>query len=158
PVAGGPAVNLTVNGRKDGVRYRQLRSFKDDEAERGLDLAGTVYVSMYGEWTKKAGIGAVVGGQPGVKPLLWDDAAFEGLEKAKKADVSRYPRETYKAPPDYYAAGQDLADGRKLTDQAAQQAKYAWSKGSVLVEYSGTKGKRLQAALYLPADYEPGKR
>jgi dipeptidyl aminopeptidase/acylaminoacyl peptidase len=45
-----------------------------------------------------------------------------------------------------------------VTDSNPQQADLAWSSGVQLVEYESTKGVRLQAALYLPANYEPGKK
>jgi len=34
----------------------------------------------------------------------------------------------------------------------------AWSAGARLVDYTSAKGHKLQAAMYLPANYEPGKK
>src|SRR5262249_8868773 len=51
-----------------------------------------------------------------------------------------------------------LSGGRKVTDANPQQEKIAWSSGSRLVDYTGAKGQKLQAALFLPAGYESGKR
>ncbi len=91
-----------------------------------------------------------------VEMLLWDDAAFGRLSKAKEADVFMYTRETNGDYPDCYLADADLK-GKKVTTTNAQQKDYAWSDGSRLVDYKGVDGKKLQAALYLPADYKPGK-
>src|SRR5262249_51805499 len=100
PVHGGQAVNLTVNGKKDKIRYRTRYSL--DPEEKGIDLAAPVYIGAYGEWTKKAGIGRIENGKPGVKMLTWDDAGFGGLMKARKADVYFFTRETWKDAPDYH--------------------------------------------------------
>jgi dipeptidyl aminopeptidase/acylaminoacyl peptidase len=40
----------------------------------------------------------------------------------------------------------------------AQQANYHWSSGAKLIDYVGLNSKPLQAALFLPANYQPGQR
>ena len=156
PVDGaGKAVNLTVNGARDKVRYRRLRL---DPEEKAVDLAEPQYFSVYGEWTKKAGIARLAKGQAAPRMLLWDDAGFGGLAKAKKAAVYVYTRDTYKDYPDYYAAGPLLEAGTRLTEANPQQKDFLWSGGSVLLDYTSAKGDRLQAALFLPANYEKGRR
>lgn len=159
PVSGaGKAVNLTVNGAKDKLRYRRLRL---DPEEKAIDLSQPQYFSVYGEWTKRAGIARVEKGKAPV-PLLWDDAGFGGLAKAKRADVFVYTRDTYKDFPDYYATDASLKNGRRLTEANPQQKDFLWSDGQILLDYkmdakSGLD-KPLQAALFLPANYEKGKR
>ena len=155
PVAGGVVTNLTVNGRKDGIKYR--RRYNLDPDERGIDLAGAVYVEMYGEWTKKQGIARLDGGRPGPVALGWDDAFTSRLLKPKKADVLLFTRETTDQFPNYSIGDRDLKNGRLLTDANAQQKDVAWSAGSMLVNYTSAKGDKLQAALYLPANYQKGK-
>jgi dienelactone hydrolase len=155
PVTGGKGINITVNGKQEQIRYQ--RRITLDYEEKGIDLSKPLYFSTYGEWTKKGGISLVNYKKPGAKPLLWDDAVFNTLIKAKKADVYLYTKETYKDFPDYYAAGEDLANGKKITDVGAQTKDYLWSAGSILVNYKSDKGVPLQGALYLPANYEKGK-
>src|SRR5262249_35756213 len=153
-IDGGTRLNLTRDGKKDGLRYG--RPFVVDPEAKGLDLAGTLYLSCMEEWTKKSGIVAIAGGKPGAKRLLWGDAAFDTLLKAKHADRFVYTRESSIEAPEYHATDRDFSNPRKLTNAAAQQAKYQWSAGSILVEYTSAKGKKLQGALFLPAHYEPG--
>jgi dipeptidyl aminopeptidase/acylaminoacyl peptidase len=155
PVNGGQGVNLTVNGKKDGIRYRQR--YRLDPEEKGIDLGAPVYLSVYGEWTKKGGIGRLENGKPGVKLLVWDDAAFGGLTKAEKADVYFFTRETYKDAPDYHVANALLANAKQITTSNPQQKEFLWSSGSKLIDYTSAKGDKLQGALHLPANYEPGK-
>jgi dipeptidyl aminopeptidase/acylaminoacyl peptidase len=156
PVHGGKAVNLTVDGKKDGVRYR--RRFILDREERGMDLSRPIYFSLYGEWTKKAGFARLDPDKPGPQKLLWDDAEFSTLMKAKDADVFLYTRETHKDYPDYQLTDQTFQNPCRLTNAGSQQEKYLWSKGAMLVNYTGAKGTRLQGALFLPADYEENQR
>jgi dipeptidyl aminopeptidase/acylaminoacyl peptidase len=157
PVHGGSGVNLTVDGKKEAIRYRvRLRL---DPEEKGIDLANAVYFSLYGEWTKKAGIGRLDPGKPGVTRLLWDDAEFSpfAVQKARGADVFAYTRETYKDCPEYYATDASFKDEHRLTKTNPQQDQFFWSSGTMLLDYSSAKGDKLQAALFLPANYEKGK-
>jgi len=155
PVHGGKGINLTVNGKKERIRYQ--RRFKLDPEEKGIDLSGSVYFETYSEWTKKGGVARVDKNNPGAQMLLWDDARFSRLLKAKNADIYLYTRETYKDYPDYYAANHSLKQGRRITEANPQQKEFLWSKGSLLIDYKSVQEDKLQAALFLPANYEKGK-
>lgn len=156
PVHGGKAVNLTVDGRTQQVRYQ--RRYRLDRDEKGIDFSEPQYFRVYGEWTKKYGIARIDGGRPGAKRLLWDDAYFASLNKAEDAPVYLYTRESVVDFPDIYAAGPDLAQGRRLTEANPQQAETAWCPGYKIVEYVNDRGQKLQGILYLPAGYEEGKK
>lgn len=155
PVHGGAGKNLTVNGKAEKIRYQSR--YKLDPDEKGIDLSQPVYVSMYGEWTKKGGICRIDKGRPGAKVLLWDDAVFGGLKKAKKADTYLYTRQTFREYPDYYVSDNTLQQAQRRTNAMPEQTKFLWSSGSRLITYVSTKGDTLQGALYLPANYEAGK-
>ena len=155
PVGGGPAVNLTINGRSEQIRYRRPAIL--DPEQRGFDLAKPLYLDVYSEWTKKDGIGMIEPGKPGVKRLMWDEASYGGVIKAKKAEVYLYTRQTYKDPPDYFVTDATLSNGKRLTNLATGQEKFLWSSGTILVDYTSAKGDKLQGALHLPANYEKGK-
>ena len=155
PVGGGPATNLTVNGRTEQIRYRRPAILDPDV--RGFDLSKPLYLDVYSEWTKKDGIGIIEPGKPGVKRLMWEEAAYGGVTKAKKAEVYLYTRQTYKDPPDYYVSDASLTNAKRLTNLAAGQEKFLWTSGTVLVDYVSAKGDKLQGALHLPANYEKGK-
>ena len=155
PARGGPGVNLTANGKKDKIRYRSR--FRLDPEEKGIDLSVPLYVSAYGEYTKKGGIGRIEPDKAGVHMLHWEDASYSQLLKAKKAETYLYTRETTQEYPNYYFAQAALEGGQKVTDANPQQKDFAWSKGSRVIDYTSAKGDKLQATLYLPADYEPGK-
>jgi dipeptidyl aminopeptidase/acylaminoacyl peptidase len=156
PVSGGAAANLTVSGRSESVRYR--RRFQLDPDEKGIDLTAPLFLASYAEWTKKGGVVRVDAGQTGVKTLVGGDVSFARLLKAKKAEVFVYTRESSREYPDLYVADALLREGKRITDGQSQLEPFAWSAGVRLVDYTSAKGDRLQGALFLPADYQPGKR
>ena len=162
PVAAGEAaVNLTVNGKKDQIRYQNR--LRIDPDERGVDLSTRQYFSVMAEWTKRAGYGVLEPGTTGLKMLLWEDAAISGLQKAEKADVWIYRRETPTEATGVYVTDASLTNGRKFVDTSAESAPYLWTSGVQLLTYTNNhpdpkKRVKLQASLYLPADYEPGKQ
>jgi len=79
------------------------------------------------------------------------------MMKAKKADAYLFTRGSSTEPSDYYATEASLADPVRITDQRPQVEPFAWSPGVQLVNYTSDKGDKLQAALFLPANYEKGK-
>ena len=90
PVDGGAAVNLTVNGRKDQIRYQQRFPMEPpEERDEGIDLSKPQYFRVYGEWTKKGGIARLDPGKAGLTNVLWGDAvvlaAAEGGEGGRPA-------------------------------------------------------------------------
>jgi len=158
PVEGGAAVNLTVNGKKDQIRYQQRFALEPlEQRDEGIDLTKPQYFRAYGEWTKKTGIAQLEPGKPGVQMVMWGDASYGRLMKARNADIYLYTRDTPAEPPDFYVAEGKVDAGQRITDQRPQVAQFAWTPGVQLVNYTCDKGDKLQAALFLPADYEKGK-
>jgi dipeptidyl aminopeptidase/acylaminoacyl peptidase len=171
--AGSAAMNLTVNGARDQVRYQRLYNFETTPTgggrggrgggrggatvQDGVDLSKPLYFATYGEWTKKEGLAKVMPGKAGAQTLVTADARLN-FQKAKEADVFLYTRQTAIDFPNYYVASPDLASGRQITDINPQQKEFAWTSGVRLINYTSDKGDKLQGALYLPANYEPGKK
>ena len=158
PVSAGQAANLTLNGRRDQIRYTRRFAIEPPETRNeGIDLTRPLYFAAYGEWTKKAGIARVDPGKPGVQMLNWEDASFARLIKAKDADQFVYTRETVTEPADYYITNAGFSQSDRLTDMRPQVAAYAWTEKSMLINYTSDKGDKLQGVLFLPAGYEKGK-
>ena len=153
---GDKGVNLTVNGKDEQIRYG--RRFRLDPDEEGIDLSQDQYLAPYGEWTKKSGIGRIAAGSTGVDMLMWDDVAYGTLMKAEDADVFAYTMADQDSYPDYYVTDLTFSTGDRITDANPQQTEFTWSAGARLIDYKCDKGDKLQAALFLPANYEPGKK
>jgi dipeptidyl aminopeptidase/acylaminoacyl peptidase len=171
PTNGGTATNLTVDGKSKGIKYQRLYAFDSPAAgggggrggrggggaASGVDLTKPMYFGTYGERTKKEGISKVDPSRPGAQPLVFDDARY-AFQKAKDADVYVYTKQTAIDYPNYFVANADFKGGRQLTDANPQQKEFAWTSGVKLINYTSAKGDKLQGALYLPANYEPGKK
>jgi dipeptidyl aminopeptidase/acylaminoacyl peptidase len=153
---GGPAVRITPDGRERGIRYR--RAVQLDPEDEGFDLDDPLYVSAYGERTKKGGIARLRPGADRTDLLLWEDAVFNRLIKAEKAPVLVFSKESALDYPDLWVTDPDLQTGRRLTDGGTQRDGLRWSSGRLLLDYKCVKGEALQASLQLPADYEKGRR
>ncbi len=174
PVNGGAATNLTVDGKKNQIRYQNLYDFDRSSGApgggrggrggrggggggNGVDLSQPLYFATYGEWTKKAGVSKVDPSKPGAQSIVFDGASYN-FQKAKDADVFIYTRQTNVDFPNYYVTDASLKPGKQITDANPQQKDFAWSSGVKLINYTSAKGDKLQGALYLPANYEPGKK
>ncbi len=153
---GGPAINLTANGKRDKIRYQTI--WKLDPDDKGYDLSKPLYVRTYGQLSKKNGITVINAGATSAHSLVLDEATYANVLKAKKADTFLYSRETTIEFPDYYVAQGEPISGKRVTDGAPQQKNFEWTKGTRMVEYVGPKGDKLQGVLYLPANYESGKK
>lgn len=156
PVAGGPALNITGNGKATGVRYqaRVATPFR----EKGIDLSKPLYIETYGERTKKEGLVTVDAMKGGTRTLAWEDAKVD-YRKARDADVWAFTRQSFVMFPDWYIADAGLANARRVTDANPQQKDVAWSAGARLIDYTcDNNGDKLQGALFLPAGYEEGKK
>lgn len=160
PIDGRAAFNLTGDGKAQAIRYRRPLNFDlaHDPTALGFDLSQPLYLDAYGEWTKKDGIAVVEPGKPGARRLSFDHASYGPPIKAQNAPVYLYTRQTYAAPPDYYATNPSFAPGARLTHLGAQQKPFLWTSGTLLVNYLGFNGQRLQGALHLPPNYVKGKQ
>ena len=181
PAKGGTAVNLTVDGKKNQIRYQRLYAFdakgaagagaggrgrggRGGGAVDGIDLSQPMYSPPMANGTKKEGLAKVDPSKPGAQRLAWEDAKLT-FQKAKDADSTSTQSRRQRLP-EYYVANPDLMTGasgplkaaRQLTDANPQQKDFAWSSGVKLINYTSDKGDKLQGALYLPANYEPGKK
>src|SRR5262245_9513985 len=155
---GPTGTNLTGNGKRDGIRYQQRFVLEPpDERDEGIDVSKPLYFHAYGEWTKKGGIARLDPGAAEARVIGWSDASYPQMTKARKADAFVYTRGTALEPADYYAADASLANPVRLTDQRPQVDQFTWSSGVQLVNYTSEKGDKLQAAIFLPANYEKGK-
>ena len=175
---GARAVNLTGDGKRTQVRYRQFYNWGDEAslaaarggaggggggrgggagALAGVDLTKPMFIGTYGEWTKKEGVSRVDPNQPGAKSILFEDARY-GIAKARDAEMYAFSRQTFTEFPNYWVSGPDFRNARQITDANPQVKELAWSSGTRLINYTSDKGDKLQAAMYLPANYEAGKK
>jgi dipeptidyl aminopeptidase/acylaminoacyl peptidase len=171
------AVNLTGNGKREQIRYRTLYNWTEsgetEEAEeaapggggRGgaggggtIDFSKPMFIGTYGEWTKKEGVSRVDPAKPGAQSLVFEDARLT-ITKARNADMFAFSRGTFSEFPDWWVSNSPtLANPTRVSDVNPVLSELAISSGTRLIDYTSSKGDKLQGALYLPANYEPGKK
>ncbi|MEE4116632.1 MAG: prolyl oligopeptidase family serine peptidase [Marinilabiliaceae bacterium] len=150
---GSGGYSLTANaGNESEIRFRINRT----DAQPYINTGSNVYLSAYGEWTKKSGYFLLKDGKA-PKQLLFDDASFGRISKAYNAEKYMFTRQTFVDFPDYYIADASFRKAVKQTNANPQQAHYRWGT-SRLIDFENKDGERLQAALVLPAGYEEGKK
>jgi len=143
--------NLTKDGRQAQIRYGSPVRYTD--YDNGWDLSQPFYLEAFGERTKKHGLVRLTSNGSRVDRLVWEDAYFNP-RRARDEPVFVYTRETFQEFPDVWATRSSFENATRLTDLNPQQADYAWSAGARLVDYTSDRGALLQAALFLPANYE----
>ncbi len=151
---GSAADNITQGmGDEEEIEFRYVNL---DNEQPFIDTSKPLLLRAYGEWTKKAGyFHLALGKKP--RELIFEDYAFGNIQKAKNADNLVFTRESFIEFPDYHFSDLTFKNPVRLTDANPQQAEYKWGS-KVLVDYTNSKGDRLQGTLTLPADYEEGKR
>ncbi len=144
---------LTGGGGRGGRGGGGAAAAADEE---GLDLSKPLTLSAYGDLTKKSGYYTVTAGKAPT-PLIWDDKSIGGAQKADSSDRVIFTQQSFTEFPDLWIARTDFAAPKKLTDVNPQMKEFLWGK-RMLVDYTNSKGQKLQATVTLPANYEPGKK
>ncbi|MDA7950616.1 MAG: prolyl oligopeptidase family serine peptidase, partial [Pirellulaceae bacterium] len=152
---GSSARNLTEGyGEKNQIR---LKYHTFDRQEEGIDLDKPIYLTGYGEWTKKTGFYII--NKKGSSPiaLIDVDAQLGRPVKAKNVDKVILTKERFDLYPDYYVTNTHFENLTKVTDANPQLKELSWGK-SILVNYTNKKGQKLQATLAIPDSYQPGDK
>ncbi|WP_113638553.1 alpha/beta hydrolase family protein [Nubsella zeaxanthinifaciens] len=126
--------------------------------EKGTDLSKDQYFTVFNTKTKDMGLGLLLAGKSKIQVLFTDANAYNQLTKAENAKVFAFSKSNYaQSPIIYSSASADLSNAKAVNTNTPDQAKYAWTTGVKLIDYVSAHGDTLQAALYLPANYEKGK-
>lgn len=153
---GKTVVSLSDNwkSKKQDVANR-LRIYED---EKGIDLSKDQYFNVFDNTNKNTGIGILEAGKNNIEVLFRDNNTYTGFTKAEKGKIFMYARSNFKESPEFFASqSTKLQEAKQVNWNTPDQAKYAWSAGVKLINYVSANGDSLQAAIYLPANYEPGK-
>jgi dipeptidyl aminopeptidase/acylaminoacyl peptidase len=150
---GGAPENLTRGfGQENEIRLRLIDTDPDEDE---FDLSKHLYLSAYGEWTKKAGFYRLEGGE--LEELVFDGARYGNLTKAQDADVAIFTRQDFETFPDYWLSDLDHESPVRITSANPQQEEYNWGR-RILFDYQTSDGVRKQGTLAIPDDYQEGER
>lgn len=149
--ADGSNFRKITDGEKEEIAFRVSRV---DFEEIYLDDATPLYFSAYGDKTKKFGYYKYENGK--TEKLLFEDLQINRLTKSRSANVFAYVKQDYHQSPELYVSD-DFVKEQKIASTNVQQQNYNWGK-SKLIAFTNKLGKKMQGALYYPANYEPGKQ
>ncbi|MFC1493504.1 alpha/beta hydrolase family protein, partial [candidate division KSB1 bacterium] len=137
---------------KNEIRFRYIQL---DREERFIDMSQPVYISAFGQWTKKAGYYVLTGGK--FERKIFEDKRFGRLAKAKNANNFLFTVETFRDFPNYYVSDNSFSGLRMITDANPWQSRYSWGR-RILFEYTNKDGVRLQGTLCVPDSYKEGQK
>lgn len=147
----GKGARQLTDGNATETRYRVTRL---DFEEPYLDDSKPIYFTAYGDKTKKFGYARLEKGK--VQPLVFEDMQVNRLVKAEDANSFLYVKQDYDKSPALYLT-QNFDDAKQIAATNPQQANYYWGK-SKLISYTNKDGRKMQGALFYPANYEEGKQ
>ena len=120
-----------------------------------IDLSKPMFLSAYGDRTKKSGYYELNQGQ--VHEIVYQDKSFGRPQKAANADRFLYTREDWTEYPDLRVADHTFENDKKVSDANPQQAEYRWGH-RILFDFTDRDGHKLQGTLAIPDGYQPGQR
>ncbi len=147
---GSSSRKLTV-GETDETMYRIVRLDFEDPF---IDDTKPIYISAYGDKTKNFGYAKLENGK--VESLIFENKMINRLSKAKDANTFTYIKQDYHQSPEIFA-GDNFTNDQKIRSTNPQQNNYYWGK-SQLISFTNKNGKKMQGALFYPANYEAGKQ
>ena len=143
-----------TDGAAERMRYRVVRlDFEQDT----FDPRQPIYLGLSGEWSKETGYARMRVTDRAPEILIRSTEAVGWLRKAENADVYVHRTEEFHRPPAFHVGGPRLTDARTVAGVNAFHDEYLWGR-SELIEFVSDYGDTLQAALFYPAGYEPGRQ
>jgi dipeptidyl aminopeptidase/acylaminoacyl peptidase len=147
---------MTNNWKNDRLLVNGNYNIYPDD--KGIDFSKTQYFNIFNDGNKQMGIAILEPGKSTLTPLFMSDENYGIFRKATKGNAFIFSKESSNQAPElFYTTAANLSGAKQLTKNAVDVEKYDWSSGSKLITYVSDHGDTLQASLYLPANYEPGK-
>ncbi len=147
------ATNLTGGyGRNNNMRLRVVNLDPDDMFVRPDEV---LILSGFDEKTKQSGYFSLAKGE--IKTLIFGEASYSGLRKARHANRFVFTKSTFTQFPDLWAGGMDFTQAERISDANPQQAAYYWGSAR-LVSWNDFNNQPLEGLLYLPEDFDESRK
>lgn len=148
-------VNLTTNGKKEGITYR-IKLL--DNEETFIDLKKPQFLLGFDEKTKSTGFySASFDKRNQPKELLTGDFKATLLAKAKDTDAIIYTTETFSHYPDIIYSDLSCRKSIKLTSLGSQQEEIRWGTAE-LISWTSLDGKPLEGVVYKPENFDSSRK
>jgi len=152
----GTAAERLTDGAEERVRYRRIVLDPDPRRADIVDPQQAMWLSVYGDRTKRSGFARLVPGGA-AEAVILRDKSLGRLVKAEDAETYLYTEEAFDDAPDVFVTDAAFAERHQLSNTNAVMDEFQWGRAE-LVDYENAHGEPLQGALYYPANYQPGKR
>lgn len=155
PVAGRAPVNVTVNGRSEGIKYSLLDLDTENDF---VDPAEKQYLKGTDEVTRFEGFYSLDMRKKD-KPLklMAGEYSLGTPVKAKKGKSIIYTKENFILFPDYILSDLTFRDEKRITDANPQQKDYRWGTAEV-VSWISLDGRKIEGLLYKPDNFDPSHK
>ncbi len=155
PVAGRAPVNVTVNGRSEGIKYRLLDLDTENDY---IDPAEKQYLNGTDEVTRNEGFYSL-DMRKKEKPLkiMGGEYSLGNPLKAQKGKNLIYTKESFSLFPDYILSDLSFRDEKRITDANPQQKDYRWGTAEV-VSWISLDGRKIEGLLYKPDNFDPSHK
>lgn len=162
PADGTPAVNLTSGvGREQKTQFRVVRTDltgDEEEVDLGLDPAKPLTLRGENEMTRATGFfRASCAAASAPQMLLWKDAAWRYVARAKDAEVFLVTASRFDEYPDLHVAGPDFHKPKRISSGGEQMKQFTWGTAE-LIRFENADGVPLQATLFKPANFDAKKK
>lgn len=160
-VDGRPARNVTGGQGRAGrliLRVQRTEAVEEDDEERGVDPAKPLILRGEDEATRATGFlrGGFAEKAP-LERLVWGERNHRYVGRARDAEVLLFTASRFDEYPDLQVADGAFGNPRRVTDLGSQLAPFAWGR-SELMSFRNADGVPLQAAVFLPAGFDPAKK
>ena len=155
PDGKGEPVNLTKNGRAEGITYRYQPTKHN---EQFIDTKERAFLSAFNHTDKSTNLCSTTFAKPAIPKRLTDGNYRHGnLKRAKNSDTYIFTRENYGIFPDVWVTDKKFKKPTRLTEGFKQQEQYIWGKVE-LVSWTAYDGTPLEGLLYRPDNFDPAKK
>ena len=155
PVAGRAPVNVTGNGRKEGIRYRLIDFDKENVF---IDPSEKQYLEgKYEDTRSEAFFSLDLRKKDPPAMLTGGDFNLGTPIKAKNSDIVIYTRENFEVFPDYYLTDLSFSSEKRLTDANPQQKDFVWGTAE-LVSWTSLDGRKVEGMLFKPGNFDPSHK
>jgi len=155
PATGKAPVNITGNGRSEGVRYRLLDF---DQENDFIDPSEKQYLTGVNETTRAEAFYSLdIRKKDKPMRLYGGDFSLGNPVKAKKSQTVIFSKENFGLFPDYLLSDLSFSSEKRLTEANPQQKDYLWGTAEV-VKWTSLDGKKLEGLLYKPEGFDPARK
>lgn len=152
---GGTGTRLT-NGAGERLVHRVAATGPFGRGSAALEVSRPVWLYLSGEWSKESGYARLLPNGT-VERATLGRFTHAGFFRADSTETVAFTRERFDTPPSWFVSGSDLKAAPVAGALNEFHASQAWGR-SELVEFTSDSGRRLQGALYYPANYDPSKK